>query len=81
MRKFKVLLNGIDKVKNFCNLTIKQDYELSLQSGRYIIDAKSILGIFSLDLTKPVDLVIETEGIDLEMVKRIFEDYIPTGDM
>lgn len=81
MRKFKVLLNGIEKVKTFCDLAIKQEYELSLQSGRYVVDAKSILGIFSLDLTKPIDLVVETEGIDVEMVKRIFEDYIPTGDM
>lgn len=63
------------------DLAIKQDYELSLQCGRYIVDAKSILGIFSLDLTKPIELVVETEGIDLEVVKKIFEDYIPTGDM
>lgn len=81
MRKFKVLINGIDKVKNFCDLAIKQDYELSLQCGRYIVDAKSILGIFSLDLTKAIDLVVEAEEIDLEMVKKIFKDYIPTGDM
>ena len=81
MRKFTVLLNGIEKVKNFCDLAIKQDYELSLQSGRYIVDAKSILGIFSLDLTKPIELHIDTENIDLEMVKKIFKDYIPTGDM
>ena len=81
MRKFTVLLNGIEKVKNFCDLAIKQDYELSLQSGRYIVDAKSILGIFSLDLTKPIELHIDTENIDLEMVTKIFKDYIPTGDM
>ncbi len=81
MRKFNILLNGIEKVKTFCNLANEQDYELSLQCGRYIIDAKSILGIFSLDLTKPIELVVETEGIDLEVVKEIFKDYIPTGDM
>lgn len=81
MKSIKVLINSIDKVKSFCDLTSKQGYELSLQSGRYYINAKSIMGIFSLDLTKVLNLVIEDENIDLEMVEEIFKDYIPTGDM
>ena len=38
------------------------DYDFDLVSGRYVIDAKSIMGIFSLDLSKPIDLNIHTEG-------------------
>lgn len=64
----KVILNSIDSVKNFSNITFKHDLDLSLHSGRYIVDAKSIMGIFSLDLSKPIDLEIDgsnEKAIDL----------------
>lgn len=57
--KDKVMLNSIDKVKEFVNKTSRVDGDVFLQSGRYIIDAKSIMGIFSLDLTKPLSLSFE----------------------
>ena len=56
---FKVMLNSIDKVKQFVNVTSKVDGDVFLQSGRYIVDAKSIMGIFSIDLTKPLDMSFE----------------------
>jgi len=65
MRIVMVSLNSIEKVKHFVNLINRFDSEFDLASGRYVIDAKSIMGIFSLDLTKPVQLIIheETEEI------------------
>ena len=56
---YKVMLNSIDKVKQFVNVTSKVDGDVFLQSGRYIIDAKSIMGIFSIDLTKPLEMSFE----------------------
>ena len=54
MKALMVSLNSIDKVKAFCNEIAKFDAEFDLISGRYVIDAKSIMGIFSLDISKPI---------------------------
>lgn len=54
-------LNSIDSVKEFVNIVTRYSFELDLGSGRYIIDAKSIMGIFSLDLSKPIELTIHAE--------------------
>ena len=59
MKALMVSLNSIDKVKAFCNEIAKFDAEFDLISGRYVIDAKSIMGIFSLDLSKPIELTIK----------------------
>ena len=65
MKTVKISLNSIDKVKSFVNDLTKFDVDFDLVSGRYVIDAKSIMGIFSLDLSKPIDLNIHAEnGID-----------------
>ena len=65
MKTLKISLNSIDKVKAFVNEISKFDCDFDLISGRYVIDAKSIMGIFSLDLSKPIDLNIHAEaGID-----------------
>ncbi len=61
MKTVKISLNSIDKVKSFVNDITKFDYDFDLVSGRYVIDAKSIMGIFSLDLSKPIDLNIHAE--------------------
>ena len=58
----KISLNSIDKVKSFVNDLTKFDSDFDLVSGRYVIDAKSIMGIFSLDLTHPLDLCAYTDG-------------------
>ena len=54
MKTIQISLNSIDKVKSFVNDITKFDYDFDLVSGRYVIDAKSIMGIFSLDLSKPI---------------------------
>ena len=72
MKTVRISLNSIDKVKAFVNEISKFDCDFDLVSGRYVIDAKSIMGIFSLDLSKPIDLNIHAdENIDeiMEMLK------------
>ena len=60
MKTVQISLNSIDKVKSFVNTITKYDNDFDLVSGRYVIDAKSIMGIFSLDLSKPIDPVSYT---------------------
>ena len=62
MKTVQISLNSIDKVKSFVNEITKYDNDFDLVSGRYVIDAKSIMGIFSLYLSKPIDLNIHAEG-------------------
>ena len=62
MKEFYVILSSINDVKNFVNIVTKYDYEIDLTSGRYVVDAKSIMGIFSLDLSKPIK--VEAHGVD-----------------
>ncbi|HHX72517.1 MAG TPA: HPr family phosphocarrier protein [Clostridiales bacterium] len=56
MKSIKIHLSSIEDVKQFVNAASLADFEVDLISGRYIIDAKSIMGIFSLDLSKDIDL-------------------------
>ena len=74
MKTVKICLNSIDKVKAFVNDITKFDSDFDLVSGRYVIDAKSIMGIFSLDLSKPIDLNIHAEG-DAEDVMKVLKNY------
>ena len=62
MKTVQISLNSIDKVKSFVNAITQYEYDFDLISGRYVIDAKSIMGIFSLDLSKPIDLAIHAEA-------------------
>ena len=61
MKELKVMLYTIEDVKEFVNITNKYEFDCDLVSGRYAVDAKSIMGIFSLDLSKPIDLNIHAE--------------------
>ncbi|MGN0299474.1 MAG: HPr family phosphocarrier protein [Lachnospiraceae bacterium] len=75
MKTVKISLNSIDKVKSFVNNLTKFDNDFDLVSGRYVIDAKSIMGIFSLDLSKPIDLNIHAED-NLDEVLEALAPYI-----
>ena len=61
MKVFTVILSSINDVKNFVNIVTKYDFEIDLTSGRYVVDAKSIMGIFSLDLSKPIKVEAHSE--------------------
>lgn len=76
MKTVQISLNSIDKVKSFVNEITKYDNDFDLVSGRYVIDAKSIMGIFSLDLSKPIDLNVHAEGSNLENVLETLKPYI-----
>lgn len=72
----KIRLNSIDKVKNFVNQMSTLDADIDLISGRYVIDAKSIMGVFSLDLTHDIEIKIDTESKEeLEKFKNIIKTY------
>ena len=75
MKTIKVSLNSIDKVKQFVNDINRFSYDFDLVSGRYVIDAKSIMGIFSLDLSQPIDLNIHAEGAELDEVLNTLSVY------
>ena len=75
MKTVQISLNSIDKVKAFVNDISKYDFDFDLVSGRYVIDAKSIMGIFSLDLSKPIDLAIHTED-DFDKVMEVLKPYL-----
>ena len=70
----KISLNAIDKVKSFVNDISGFNAEFDLVSGRYVIDAKSIMGIFSLDISKPIDLNIHTD--DDEEIMEAIKPYL-----
>ena len=76
MKTVSISLNSIDKVKAFVNDISKYEFDFDLVSGRYVIDAKSIMGIFSLDLSKPIDLNIHAEGTNLDNVLEVLNPYI-----
>lgn len=76
MEKVKILLNSIEKVKSFVNTISKFDSDFELVSGRRVIDAKSIMGIFSLDITKSMDLVIHSEEEEKEEVLVALDPYM-----
>jgi phosphotransferase system HPr-like phosphotransfer protein len=58
------MLATINDVKSFVNIVTKYDFDVDLVSGRYAIDAKSIMGIFSLDLSKPIKLEAHSDNPD-----------------
>ena len=75
MKTVQISLNSIDKVKSFVYELTKYDYDFDLVSGRYVIDAKSIMGIFSLDLSKPIDLNIHAED-NVEAILETLKPYL-----
>ena len=75
MKTVQISLNSIDKVKSFVNDITRFDNDFDLVSGRYVIDAKSIMGIFSLDLSKPIDLNIHAES-NIDEILSVLDAYI-----
>ena len=73
MVKMTIKLETINNVKDFVSTVSKYEFDVDLISGRYAIDAKSIMGIFSLDLSKPIDVEAHTDDqsalADLEKFK------------
>ncbi len=75
MKTVSIRLSTINDVKNFVDVVTKFNCDFDLLSERFIVDAKSIMGIFSLDLSKPMMLKINTEDVD--MLYRIENELKP----
>lgn len=73
MSSMKILIDSIVKVKEFNNLAVKFPCEIDIISGRYIIDGRSLMGLFSLDLGKPVEMKFDKKYEDL--AKLIFSKF------
>ena len=73
MKSIQILLEMASQVKKFVNIVQSYSFEIDLRSDRYIVDAKSILGIFSLDLSKPINVEIHAEDNELEQCEELIE--------
>ena len=76
MKSETICLNSIEKVREFVSIVTKFECDFDLVSGRYVIDAKSIMGIFSLDLQRPITLNIHASGAELDAVLKAISGYI-----
>ena len=72
MKSFNIALKSINDVKDFVNTVNRYDFDVDLTSGRYVVDAKSIMGIFSLDLSKPIKVEVHADNSDkfIEEIKN-----------
>ena len=75
MKTVRVCLDSIDKIKGFVNDISRFNTDFDLISGRYVIDAKSIMGIFSLDLSKPIELTIH-ESDEIDEILKALQPYV-----
>ena len=75
--KITVTLNDFSKIKKFSSDVVKFESDIDLVKGRYIIDAKSTIGIFTLDLSSPVDVVIHSDDEDeIKRFNEVMEAFI-----
>lgn len=75
MKTVKILLSTIPAVRDFVNIVSRTDADIDLVSGRYVVDGKSIMGIFSLDLMNPIVLNAHTE--DEAVIEQLMKDLTP----
>ena len=64
MKEINITLRSISDIRNFVNAVNLLDYEVDLKQGRYLVDAKSIMGIFALDTLSPITLVAHSDDTD-----------------
>ena len=74
MKAVKIRLGGVEDIKAFVNAVSLYEYDIDLKGGRYVVDGKSIMGIFSLDLSSPIEMVIYGDKED-ELIAKV-EKYI-----
>ena len=75
MKSVMIRLSLVENVNKFVNVVSRYPFEMDLRAGRHVVDAKSILGIFSLDLSRPITLDIYSDDCDslLEVIKPFVE--------
>lgn len=70
MKEISIKLSNVEDIRSFVNEVILVDYDVDLVQGRYTIDAKSIMGIFSLNLRSPITLIARTDDAD-DLFRRL----------
>ena len=75
MKAVNIKLSLAENVKTFVNIANRYPYDIDLRVGRHVVDGKSILGIFSLDLSKPIDLCIHA-GDDIDVILEVLKPYM-----
>lgn len=76
MKSYMICLNSIEKVKDFVTVLNQFEGYFDLVAGRYIVDAKSIMGIFSMDLSKNVELRVLESQNQIEAIEKALEPFI-----
>ena len=67
MKTIDIALNGLDKVSTFVNITNRYPFVIQLRQGRYVVDGKSVLGVYSLEHSKPITLEVFSDNCDTLM--------------
>lgn len=75
MNEMNIQIETIEKVKKFEAIAIEMDSDVDLVSGRYVIDAKSILGVLSMDLSKPLKLVVHAPEDKTKQILDAFREF------
>ncbi len=70
MKSATIRLSLVENVNKFVNIVSRYPFDMDLRAGRHVVDAKSILGIFSLDLSRPITLEIYSDDCQ-ELMKDI----------
>lgn len=74
MQEIYIALHDIESIRDFVKEVITLDYDVDLVQGRYIVDAKSIMGIFALDIASPIKVVASTN--DATPFFKAIEKYV-----
>ena len=81
MLEFYVSLASIEDVRQFVNAATRCPCEVDVLSGRYVVDGKSIMGLFSLDLSQPVKVQVHGGEEDREAFRRSVADFAAASPM
>ena len=75
MKTYRISLNSLEKIKAFINEISRFDNDFDLISGRYVVNAKSIMAIFSLDLSEPLELRVHADDREMEAILPVIRTY------
>ena len=78
MKSVMIRLSLVENVNKFVNIVSRYPFEMDLRAGRHVVDAKAILGIFSLDLSRPITLEIYSD--DCEQLLADIQPFMEEAD-
>ena len=74
MKTIKAVINNVKNINEFNKAVQNFSYDVDIKSGRYIIDAKSLMGLYSIDLSNPVEIIVDDENYD--EVYKVVKDFV-----